>query len=248
MQQKQQRAIAYPWQSRSEAARKTKSIRLSLHLLLDLLPLHPEGRVGEHVVVFLIGQLVVGERVAEADVLDVLPLDQHVGLADRVALGVELLAAQHQPGRGVHPHQVFLRYAQHAAGARGGVVEAAHDAALGEGLVVFDENEIHHQPDHFTRGEVLSGGFIGELRELADQLLEHQPHLGIAHRFRVKVDLGEALAHHVKQPGLVELVHLQMELKALEDVAYCRRERLDVAAQVLADVVLIAHQPLHAQG
>jgi hypothetical protein len=50
-------------------------------------------------------------------------------------------------------------------------------AALGEGLVVFDEDQIHHQLDHFPR-----------------------------------------------------------------------RKRLDVGAQVFADVVLIAHQPFHAQG
>jgi hypothetical protein len=62
-------------------------------------------------------------------------------------------------------------------GARSGVVEAAHDAGLGEGLVVFDEDQIHHQLDHFTR-----------------------------------------------------------------------RDRLDVGAQVFADVVLIAHQPLYAKG
>jgi hypothetical protein len=31
---------------------------------------------------------------------------------------------------------------------------------LGEGLVVFDEDQIHHQLDHFPRREVLAGGFI----------------------------------------------------------------------------------------
>ena len=181
-------------------------------------------------------------------IFDVLPLDQHVGLADRVALGVEFLAAQHQPGRGVHAHQVLFGHAEHAAGARCGVVEAADDAALGEGLIVFDEDQVHHQFDHFPRREVLPCRFVGEFSELADQLLENQAHLGITHRFRVEIDLGEAFAHHVQQPGLVELVHLQVELEALEDVAHRRRERLDVTAQVLADVVLIAHQPLHAKG
>jgi hypothetical protein len=29
----------------------------------------------------------------------------------------------------------------------------------------------------------------------------------------VQIDLGEAFAHHVQQPGLVELVHLQVKLK-----------------------------------
>ena len=64
----------------------------------------------------------------------------------------------------------------------------------------------------------------------------------------MQIDLGEAFAHHVEQAGLVELVHLQVELEALEDVAHRWGERLDIAAQVFTDVVLIAHQPLHAQG
>jgi hypothetical protein len=66
---------------------------------------------------------------------------------------------------------------QHAAGAGGGVVHGAHHAGLGQGLVVLDEQQVDHQADHLARGEVLAGGLVGELGELADQLLEHGAHL-----------------------------------------------------------------------
>jgi hypothetical protein len=48
-------------------------------------------------------------------------------------------------------------------------------------------------------------------------------------------------------PALAEPVDLRRELEALEDVAHRRRERLDVGAQVLADVVLVAHQLLQVE-
>lgn len=56
-----------------------------------LLPLDAEGRIGQHVVEALARQTVVGECIAEEDVAQVLALDQQVGLADRVGLGVALL-------------------------------------------------------------------------------------------------------------------------------------------------------------
>jgi hypothetical protein len=38
-----------------------------------------------------------------------------------------------------------------------------------------------------------------------------------------------------------------VELKAFEDVAHSRRERLNVRSEVLADIVLIAHQLLQVE-
>jgi hypothetical protein len=94
---------------------------------------------------------------------------------------------------------------------------------------------------------VLSGGLVRQLGELADQLLEHRAHLRVAHHLGVQVDVRELLGHQVEQPGLVEPVDLRVEVEALEDVAHRRRERLDVLAQVLADVVLVAHQLLQVE-
>ena len=143
--------------------------------------------------------------------------------------------------------QVLAGHRQHAAGARRRVVDRAHDAGLGQRVVVFDEQQVDHQPDDFARGEVLPGRLVGEFGELADQLLEHRAHLGVADDVGVQVDVGELLGHQVQQPGLGEPVDLGVEVEALEDVAHGGRERLHVGAQVLADVVLVAHQLLHVE-
>ena len=97
MQQEQQRAVGDARQAGAEAAVEALLLVLLADFLLDLLPLHAEGRIGEHVVEFLPRMAVVGERVAEHDVGDILALDQHVGLADGVGLGVELLAEHGEP-------------------------------------------------------------------------------------------------------------------------------------------------------
>jgi hypothetical protein len=72
-------------------------------------------------------------------------------------------------------------------------------------------------------------------------------HLRVAHHLGVQVDVRELLGDQVEQPGLGEPVDLRVELEALEDVAHRGRERLDVGAQVLADVVLVAHQLLQVE-
>ena len=94
---------------------------------------------------------------------------------------------------------------------------------------------------------MLPGGLVGELGELADELLEDHAHLGVADLVRVEVDVGELLRDEVEQPGLGELVDLGVEVEALEDVAGGGRERLDVGPEVLADVVLVARDPLQAE-
>ena len=63
----------------------------------------------------------------------------------------------------------------------------------------------------------------------------------------VEVDVGELLRDEVEQLGLGEAVDLGVELEALEDVAHGGRERLDVGAEVFADVVLVAHELLQVE-
>ena len=137
--------------------------------------------------------------------------------------------------------------AQHAAGAGGGVVDRADHAGLGQGFVVLDEEQVDHQPDDFARGEVLAGGLVGELGELADEFLEHGAHLGVADGVGVQVDVGELLGDQVEQAGLGQAVDLGVEIEALEDVAHGGREGLHVGAQVFADVVLVAHELLQVE-
>ena len=130
------------------------------------------------------------------DVADVLPLDQHVRLADRVGLVVQLLAEHGQPRLRVHRRQMLFRDRQHAARARRRVVDRAHDAGLGQNLVVLDEDQVDHQADDFARGEMLAGRLVRQFGELADQLLEDEAHLGVVDDVGVQVDAGELLGDH----------------------------------------------------
>ena len=87
---------------------------------------------------------IVGQGVALHDLGNVLPLDQHVRLADGVGLGVQLLPRHGELGLGVVLEQIFAGDGEHAAGARRGVVDGAHDAGLGQHVVILDEQQVHH--------------------------------------------------------------------------------------------------------
>ena len=248
MEQEEQRAVGDSGQAGSEPAAIAHMLGFFPDLLLDLLPLHAKRWIGGHVVELLVGQAIFGERVALNDVGDVLPLDEHVRLADRVGLGVEFLPVHDEPRVWIEFRDVLPADREHAAGACRRVIERPHDARLGQGLVVLDEEQVHHQPDHFARGEVLSGGFVRDFRELPDQFLEDHAHLRVADGLRVQVDGGELLADQIQQPGFREPVDLGVELERLEDVPDGRGERLDVGVEIFLDVVLIPHQLLHVEG
>ena len=103
--QEEQRAIVDARQARAEAAVVAERVALVLDVLLLLLPLHAEGRIGEHVVerpflaVGVAVEAVLGEGVAEDDVVGVLALDEHVGPADGPGLVVPVLAEEHAAWR-----------------------------------------------------------------------------------------------------------------------------------------------------
>jgi len=65
---------------------------LGFDVFLDGLPVLAVRRIGEHVVEALVGEAVLGKRVAEDDLGGVLALEQHVGAAHGVGLGLQLLA------------------------------------------------------------------------------------------------------------------------------------------------------------
>ena len=220
MKQEQHRPVGDAGQARAEAAVVALGLVLATDLLFHLLPFHPKGWVGEHVVEPAAAVAILGQGVAEDDVGHVLALDEHVRLADGKGLGVQLLAEHGQAGLGVVLLQVFTGDGEHTAGAGGGVVDGADHTRPGEHVVILDEDEVDHEPDDLTGGEVLPRGLVGEFSELADQLLEHQAHLMIADLVRVKIDLGVALGDLVEQAALGQALHLGVELEALEDVAH----------------------------
>ena len=220
-------------------------LMLLTNLFLDLLPFDAEGRIGEHVVELLVGVAVAGEGVSRDNVGDILPFDEHVGFADRVAFVVQLLAGHRQAGLGVEVREVLARDRQHAACPRSGVVDRAHDAGLGQHVVILDKEEVDHEADDFARREVLSGRLVREFREFADQLFEDVAHLRVADFVRVEVDVRELFGDLIEQLRFRQPVNLGEEVEAFEDVADGWRKRLDVGEEVFADVVLVADQLPH---
>lgn len=108
-------------------------------------------------------------------------------------------------------------------------------------------NRIHHQPDHFARREVITGGLVGQFVELADEVLEDEPHLLIGHRPRMQVHIAELGNDEVKDVGLAHPLDLGFKLEVVEDAADVGRETLDVADEVLLDVVGVALQLLEIE-
>jgi hypothetical protein len=78
--------------------------------------------------------------------------------------------------------------AEHGAGAGCGVVDGADDAGLGQHVIVRNEEQVDHEADDFAGGEVLSGSFVGDFGELANESLEDRAHLRVADCSGVEVD------------------------------------------------------------
>ena len=154
-------------------------VLLAAHAFEVGLPALAVGRVGQHEVELARREGVVGEGGVLRAAHDVvrglaLALEQEVGLADRIGLGVDLLAVEVGGDllaalRG-ELAQRLLGHGQHAAGAAGPVIEQ-----VGAGLdLVRDgqEDELRHQPHGVARGPVLARLLVVLLVEAAHQLLE----------------------------------------------------------------------------
>lgn len=240
MQKEEQRAVVDARQARPEAAVETELVVLLLDELLLRLPFDAEGRIGHHVVEGLAGVAVAGfavaERIAVDDIIDGLVLDEHVGAADGVGLGVVVLAEQCQVRLVVVLADVFLGDREHAACAAGRVIDRARDSRHVYVLVA-GVDEVRHQADDFAGREVVSGLLVRLLVEAPDQVLEDVAHGDVVHPVGVEVD-GRELPHDLIQPvRLVELLDLLLELELLEDFADLRREALDVGGEVPGEAV-----------
>ena len=111
--------------------------------------------------------------------VDVVALDEHVGAADGVGLGVVVLAEDFELGVGVQLVQVLVGDGQHAAGPAGGIEERADDALLHEQVAVGGEQQVDHQADDFAGREVVAGRLVRGFVESPDQFLEDVAHLDV---------------------------------------------------------------------
>lgn len=73
------------------------------------------------------------------------------------------------------------------------IVEHAHGAGSLQRLVVLDELQGHHQPDHLAQRGALAGSLAGEFGKLADQILENGAFRGVVDHVGVPVERGEVL-------------------------------------------------------
>jgi hypothetical protein len=87
----------------AEAALEAEFLMFALDHVGLRLPLDAEGRVRQQAIELLARQAVLGEAVAELDVLGILPLDHHVRAADRESLVVVVLPENLQPEKAVPP-------------------------------------------------------------------------------------------------------------------------------------------------
>ena len=240
--QEQERAVVDPRQPGAEPSVESLGLGLLADLGLDLLPLDPERRIREQVVVPLALVVILGERVAVGDMGGVLALEHHVRAADRVRLRVELLPEHLEARLRVQRPQMVLGDRQHPAGPARRVAQRFDDPRLGQHVLVVDEQQVDHQPDHLARGEVLAGGLVGELGEPADQLLVQVAHLDIRDGLRVQVDFGELSDHLVEHVRAAQSIDLDREVELVDHVLRRRREPADVERERVGDRVRIVEQ------
>ena len=95
---------------------------------------------------------------------------------------------------------------------------------------------------------MLARGLVGQLGELADQLLVEVAHLDVADRVGVEVDLGHLRQDEVEELGPVEPPDLGVEVELLDDVAGLGVEGGDPGAQVAGDLGRVGEDRLQGQA
>ena len=183
-----------------------------------------------------------------------LPLQQEVGLADGVGLGVDLLSVQVRgdllAALGSQPLQSLLGNRQHAPRAASAVVEqvgSRFDVA-GDG----QEYEVRHEPHDIPRSPVLARFLVVFLVESPDQFLEDRAHavvvqarlpdraIAVHHRIGAQVDIrrGKFLDQGSESVRLGQPPNLVAELEVVEYVLDVRRVSikigLEIGSQLLA--------------
>ena len=167
---------------------------------------------------------------------------------DGVGAFVVVLAIDVKLGLAVVRMKVFLGLRQHAAGAAGRVKEFADSSRAGEQVVVVDEEQVDHEADDVARGEMIAGGLVGQFVEAADEVFEDQPHVGITDAVGMQVHVAELGDSEIEEVGLAQLLDFVGELEILEDAADVGGEAVDVAGEVLFDVIRVAFELLERQG
>ena len=149
-------------------------------LLLVRLPRLAVGRIGDAIAERLAPEVVLGDGVAEVHALRVNALDDKVGFADGIRLGVDLRAVELY-GRLLHTQlkQIVAPLGEHAARTLGRVVK--HDG-LGEVVLHRLKNQPGKQGNSVARREVRTRLLVVLLVEASEQFLEDSAHGDVGER------------------------------------------------------------------
>ncbi len=115
---------------------------------------------------------------------------------------------------------------------------------MAERLLILRQQQIDHQANDFTRGEVLTWILVQRFVEFADQFLEDIAHLKVRYFVRVKVDILEFLHHQEEETGFIKFGDGIVKVKFFQDFTHVIAESIDVSAQVSSKVRCITEQPL----
>ena len=141
-------------------------------VVFDFFPINAKRRIGEHVIECGGIELIVRQGIAQLDVADLLAFDQHVGFADGVAFGIELLTKGDGSGLWIELVDVFHPRRQEATRTRGWVIDGADDVWLGQYFIIFHKDQRGCQPHDIAWGKVFTCGVVGTLCKASDQLFK----------------------------------------------------------------------------
>ena len=170
--QEEKLAVGDARRASTKAAIMAHLLGLSLDRLAIFLPVDAIGRIADHVVEFAAPVGVIGEGVAEGDLVRIMAGHQHVGTADREGFGVDFLAVEFGTDLGIDVVQGLFGQGEHAAGAAGRIIDLADNTQAGEFAGIGLDQEVDNQADDLARREMLPGSLVGNFREAADQLFE----------------------------------------------------------------------------
>jgi hypothetical protein len=181
---------------------------------------------------------------AADDVLGVFAfaLEEHVGFADGVGLGVDLLAVEAGldgfAAGGGELAKGLLGDGEHAAGAARAVIEEV--GARFDFLCNRQEDQIRHELHGVTGSPVLARFLVVLLVKPADELLEERPHGVVVEAGRADVDLRreELLDERAECVGFGELGDLVAKLEVLQDVLDVRGESVEIGLEVGLELLL----------
>src|SRR5574340_21486 len=113
--------------------------------------------------------------------------------------------------------KIVLRLGQHSPGSTSRVKELPHGPRCGKQAVILHEENVHHEPDHLPRLEVIAGCLVHQLVEASNEIFEDQPHLLVRAYLRMEIHITELRDDQIQDIRLPHLLDLVLKLEIIED-------------------------------